>query len=65
MTMYYGLTPKQRGLVEEDGIPMYTFPPDFINRLWTAIEQVDPQFAEDYEQFLAAEAARASAAGEE
>jgi len=65
MTMYYGLTPKQRGLVDEDGIPMYTFPPDYINRLWTAIEQVDPQFAEDYQQFLAAEAAQNAAASEE
>jgi hypothetical protein len=63
--MYYGLTPEQRGLVAEDGIPMYTFPPDFINRLWTAIETVDPQFAEDYEGYLAAQAAQTSAAEEE
>jgi esterase/lipase superfamily enzyme len=65
MTMYYGLTPKQRGLVEEDGIPMYTFPPDFINRLWTAIEKVDPKFAKDYEEFLVEQAALATAAGED
>jgi len=65
MTLYYGLTPMQRGLVEEEGLPMYTFPPDFINRLWTAIEQVDPQFAEDYRDFLASQAAQTSVAGEE
>ena len=56
MTLYYGLTPKQRGLVDEDGLPMYTFPPDFINRLWSAIEKVDPEFAEDYKKLIAAEA---------
>ena len=56
MTLYYGLTPKQRGLVDEEGLPMYTFPPDFINRLWSAIEKVDPEFAEDYKKLKAAEA---------
>ena len=35
----YGLTPKQRGLVDEEGLPLYTFPPDFVNRLWNAIEK--------------------------
>ena len=64
MTLYYGLEPKQRGLVDEDGMPVYTFPPDFINRLWAAIEKVDPEFAERYMQFLAAQDAHASAAGE-
>jgi hypothetical protein len=63
--MFYGLTPEQRGLVMEDGIPMYTFPPDFINRLWAAIEKVDPKFAKDYEEFLAEQAALAAAAGEQ
>ena len=29
---------------------MYTFPPDFINRLWDAIEKVDPEFAKDYQK---------------
>jgi len=56
MTLYYGLRPKERGLVDEDGLPMYTFPPDFINRLWSAIEKVDPEFAEDYKKLKAAEA---------
>lgn len=58
MTMYYGLGPKQRGLVEEDGLPIYTFPPDYIERLWTAIQNVDPEFAESYKQFKAAESAQ-------
>ena len=50
MTLSYGLKPKQRGLVDEEGLPMYTFPPDFINRLWDAIEKVDPEFARDYQE---------------
>ena len=65
MTLYYGLTPKQRGLVDEEGLPMYTFPPDFINRLWAAIEKVDPEFAEDYQKLKAAETAQPAAASEE
>ena len=50
MTLSYGLKPKQRGLVDEEGLPMYTFPPDFINRLWDAIEKVNPEFARNYQQ---------------
>ena len=51
MTLYYGLTPEQRGLVEQDDLPVYTFPPDYISRLWDAIEAVDPKVAEDYRVF--------------
>ena len=51
MTLYYGLTPEQRGLVEQDDLPVYTFPPDYISRLWNAIEAVDPEFAENYRAF--------------
>ena len=50
MTMYYGLTPEQRGLVEQQDLPIFTFPPDYISRLWNAIETVDTEFAEDYRQ---------------
>ena len=60
MTLFYGLEPKQRGLVDEDGLPMYTFPPDFINRLWSAIEKVDPEFAKDYQNIKAAKARQPS-----
>ncbi len=59
MTMYYGLTPSQRGLVEQEDLPIFTFPPDYISRLWGAIESVDPEFAEDYQAFKAAQAANA------
>jgi esterase/lipase superfamily enzyme len=57
MTMYYGLTPEQRGLVEQDDLPIFTFPPDYISRLWNAIETVDPEFAEDFRQLKASQAA--------
>jgi esterase/lipase superfamily enzyme len=57
MTMYYGLTPEERGLVEQDDLPIFTFPPDYISRLWNAIETVDPEFAEDFRQLKASQAA--------
>lgn len=57
MTLTYGLDPEQRGLVEQDDLPVYTFPPDYIARLWDAIEDVDPEFAESYRAFKAAQAA--------
>lgn len=49
ITLYYDLTPKQRGLVMRDDMPIYAFPPDYIERLWDAIEEVDPVFAAKYE----------------
>ena len=57
MTMYYGLTPEQRGLVEQDDLPIFTFPPDYISRLWNAIETVDPEVAEDFRDLKASQAA--------
>ncbi len=57
MTMYYGLSPEQRGLVEQDDMPVFTFPPDYISRLWSAIESVDPEFAEDFRQLKASQTA--------
>jgi len=57
MTMYYGLTPEQRGLVEQQDMPIFTFPPDYISRLWSAIETVDPEFAEDFRQSKASQTA--------
>ena len=57
MTLYYGLTPAQRGLVEQEDLPIYTFPSDYISRLWSAIEKADPVFAVAYRQLKASEAA--------
>ena len=50
MTLYYGLSPKERGLVGEKDLPMYTFPSNFIQRLWSAIKKVDPKFAAEYKK---------------
>ena len=56
MTMYYGLMPEQRGLVEQEDLPVFTFPPDYISRLWNAIETVDPEFSEDLRALKEAQA---------
>lgn len=61
MTLSYGLTPDRRGLVEQQDLPIYTFPPDYISRLWDAIEEVDPEFAADYRVLKAAQSGRAQA----
>ena len=57
MTIYYGLTPEQRGLVEQEDLPIFTFPPDYISRLWSAIETVDSEFAENLRALRAKQAA--------
>ncbi len=51
MTLYFGLNPDQRGLVEQKDLPVYTFPPDYITRLWNSIEKADPEFAKNYHLF--------------
>ena len=50
MTLYYGLKPKERGLVMREDMPIYAFPPDYISRLWEAIKEQDAVFAERYER---------------
>jgi len=55
MTLTYGLTPEQRGLTRQEDMPVYTFPPDYISRLWDAIEAVDPAFADAYRASKAAQ----------
>ncbi|MDO3720767.1 alpha/beta hydrolase [Marinobacter sp. chi1] len=46
MTLYYGLEPEQRGLVRQTDLPVYTFPPDYISRLWGNIQRLNPDWAE-------------------
>ncbi|QSP94930.1 alpha/beta hydrolase [Marinobacter salinisoli] len=41
MTLYYGLTPEERGLVRQTDLPVYTFPPDYISRLWGNIQRLN------------------------
>ncbi len=57
MTLYYSLSPEERGLVEQQDLPVYTFPPDYITRLWASIEKVDPVFAERLKEYRAADVA--------
>jgi len=56
MMMYYGLKPEERGLVEQQDMPIFTFPPNYISQLWDAIESVDPEFAENFRQLKASQA---------
>jgi esterase/lipase superfamily enzyme len=44
MMLMYGLTPEQRGLQLKANMPVYEFPPDYIERLWAAIAEVDSEF---------------------
>ena len=44
MTLRYGLAPEDRGLVRTDVLPVWTFPPDYIDRLRAAIIEANPAF---------------------
>ncbi len=48
MMLMYGLTPEQRGLQLKANMPVYEFPPDYIERLWSAIAGLDTAFGVDY-----------------
>ncbi len=39
MALRYGLPPEQRGLVLDENLPVWTFPPDYLQRLRTALEK--------------------------
>ena len=41
MMLMYGLTPEQRGLQLKPNMPVYEFPPDYIQRLWEAVAEID------------------------
>jgi esterase/lipase superfamily enzyme len=48
MTLAYGLGPEQRGLVRQSNVPVFEFPEDYVARLWDALSDADPVFAEAY-----------------
>lgn len=50
----FGLSPEQRGLVRNPDRPVWGFPPDYINRLWAELAQVDSDFARAYQARQAA-----------
>ncbi len=49
MTMRYGLAPQERGLERTEGTPVWTFPPDYIDRLRAAIINANPPLKEALE----------------
>lgn len=48
MMLMYGLTPEQRGLELKASLPVYEFPTDYIERLWSSVGEVDTAFRADY-----------------
>jgi len=48
MTLMYDLAPEVRGLEFKANMPVYDFPPDYINRLWAALAEVNPDFSLDF-----------------
>jgi esterase/lipase superfamily enzyme len=45
-SLAYGLNPSQRGLVRDEGSPIWHFPSDYLARLRSAILKVNPALAE-------------------
>jgi len=48
MTLMYDLSAAERGLVRSPDLPVWQFPPDYIQRLWAALAEVSPDFARAY-----------------
>lgn len=46
MTLRYDLSPGDRGLIRSDDSPIWSFPPNYIERLRDAIVKVNPELAE-------------------
>ena len=44
MTLMYGLSPEQRGLVRYEDFPVWDFPQDYVARLRTSLAAVNPSF---------------------
>ena len=45
MTLLYNLPPEQRGLVRHEDTPVWTFPPDYVDRLRQSLAEVNPALA--------------------
>jgi esterase/lipase superfamily enzyme len=50
ITLAYGLGPAERGLVQGENLPIWTFPADYIERLRTAIIKVNPDLGQALEK---------------
>ena len=49
MMLMHDLAPERRGLRLKSTMPVYEFPPDYMDRLWAALAEVDPVFRRAYE----------------
>jgi hypothetical protein len=47
MTLLYDLEPGERGLIRAEELPIWTFPPDYIDRLRSALQRKDQTSASD------------------
>jgi len=45
MTLMYDLRPGERGLIQPEETAIWTFPPDYIERLRSALGEVNPDLA--------------------
>ena len=44
MKLAYDLNPEERGLVLKTNMPVWEFPPDYMQRLWAALAERNPEF---------------------
>jgi hypothetical protein len=44
MKLAYDLNPEERGLVLKTNMPVWEFPPDYMQRLWAALAEINPEF---------------------
>lgn len=49
ITLSYGLSPTDRGLVRAEGSPIWTFPSDYVKRLQTALTAANPKLKNTFE----------------
>jgi esterase/lipase superfamily enzyme len=50
MTLMYGLSPEQRGLVRYEDFPVWDFPADYVARLRASLAEINPSFGEAIRQ---------------
>ncbi len=50
ITLMYGLSPAQRGLVSYEEFPVWDFPDDYVTRLRASPAEVNPSFGEAIRQ---------------
>ena len=50
MTLMYGLSPGERGLVKYENFPVWDFPDDYVTRLRSSIAEVNPAIGEAIRQ---------------